>query len=706
MGLIAGVGDFGLTELRDETLQYRNEAEVILDTVENLDNIGILNASTGVATIETGTVTLTATPPIGWLNGQGLNITTAGNISFSGINFSSGQLFNNGDKLIKLGTQFYGIFYSQNIFAKVQAWSSNVYQIGSQVNYNGEDWTNPSSIAQVTDVPSVSSVWIPRLSKYSPTIIVGKQKYDKSLNIVGFINNDFDLVTTGSQAVISKTSGLIPVTEGLYYALSGVTFASGVNNVQYCDINGTKLTGTSGDTLTNLVPYFLAPTGCKFVRICPKFNGGTDYSDTMLLEIGTVPTTYEAYKQKYSRIGGNAVLSTELIAESDSSKSFTYEGVLTDFNKLKGVVKDKIGVKNTEYQSAPTNTQATGEIFIQKRLFTYGAIISKVYVNVKITGGLTDFDVQLYAVNQSFQIKKVGSIVNIPISGTGVYTFNSTFEIPENCYLAFAVETGVTIGYSGSAPITGGFYYKYGANFFNLELDSIVSLPQSITSSCAIGYDALQNTGSNKENSKLVTNYLVGKKLVVGGDSMVKGHTLADYQTWLSKLANRNLMVYDNQGINGNRLTDTGGTGECLATRFSTFDSNADYVLIFIGTNDAQNSVSIGTDTDTGVATFKGALNTLCAGLLNKYPSKKIGFITPYQRKNGSIPDHIPYIEAIKTICKLYSIPVFDNYTNGGVYWTNTAQLSALVLPSDTYHLNETGMEYASYKYEHFLRSL
>jgi len=39
MGLIAGVGDFGLTELRDETLQYRNEAQVILDSFEETRTI-------------------------------------------------------------------------------------------------------------------------------------------------------------------------------------------------------------------------------------------------------------------------------------------------------------------------------------------------------------------------------------------------------------------------------------------------------------------------------------------------------------------------------------------------------------------------------------------------------------------------------------------------------------------------------------------
>jgi len=106
MGLIAGVGDFGLTELREETLQYRNEAEVILESVENLENIGIFNASTGVATIGATTITLTATPPSGWLNGQEVETTVAGTIGFAGINFLSGSTLNIGDKLRKRDTQW------------------------------------------------------------------------------------------------------------------------------------------------------------------------------------------------------------------------------------------------------------------------------------------------------------------------------------------------------------------------------------------------------------------------------------------------------------------------------------------------------------------------------------------------------------------------------------------------------------------------
>ena len=72
----------------------------------NFTNIGILNASTAVATISSGNVTLTATPPIGWLDGQSVTVTTIGDITFSGINFTSGTTLQVGDELRKRGTQW------------------------------------------------------------------------------------------------------------------------------------------------------------------------------------------------------------------------------------------------------------------------------------------------------------------------------------------------------------------------------------------------------------------------------------------------------------------------------------------------------------------------------------------------------------------------------------------------------------------------
>ena len=62
-------------------------------------------------------------------------------------------------------------------------------------------------------------------------------------------------------------------------------------------------------------------------------------------------------------------------------------------------------------------------------------------------------------------------------------------------------------------------------------------------------------------------------------------------------------------------------------------------------------------------------------------------------------------VEAIETVCANYGIPVFNNLKYGGINFSNAAQAEALTLGDNT-HLNEAGMEFASYKYEAFVRSL
>ena len=219
-------------------------------------------------------------------------------------------------------------------------------------------------------------------------------------------------------------------------------------------------------------------------------------------------------------------------------------------------------------------------------------------------------------------------------------------------------------------------------------------------------YNNIQNIIEFINNINYTHNYLNGKKVIAIGDSMTKGHSLDDNKTWLYYLANRNNMSYVNYGVNGAFLSSRNyGNYTGVVNNFQNMDNDADYIIVFAGTNDIQASVALGEENSTDTTTFYGALNTLCQGLLNMYPNKKICFITPYARNNIKSRCET-YVNAIKTACKNNGgIPVFDNILNGGIDWANTSQINSLTL-KDSYHLNADGMLYVSYKYENFLRSL
>lgn len=199
---------------------------------------------------------------------------------------------------------------------------------------------------------------------------------------------------------------------------------------------------------------------------------------------------------------------------------------------------------------------------------------------------------------------------------------------------------------------------------------------------------------------------LQGKKMVVIGDSMLNDGSVGTAKMFPNLIALRNGMDIVNYGVSGSRLAvDNETFGPSILNRYSDMDDDADYVIVFGGTNDASELVPLGVGTvdsfSGGQETFNGALNDLCDGLITKYPTSKIMFITPYPRN----PNYKDYADAIKERCAYYNIPVFDNFTDGGVCWTNTTQVTALT-KNDTYHLNAAGHKYVSSKYESFIKSL
>lgn len=209
---------------------------------------------------------------------------------------------------------------------------------------------------------------------------------------------------------------------------------------------------------------------------------------------------------------------------------------------------------------------------------------------------------------------------------------------------------------------------------------------------------------------KHINNELDGKTILCIGDSFVKGHTLSESQTWAYKLAQRNNMTYHKHAVNGVALTyKSGQSGTALITTIDNFISGistADYIVVLIGHNDANPdlnagaAITIGENTDNVNTTFKGALNMLISKLYAKYPTAKLLFLTPFNRRGIEEP----YVNAMKEICGKWCVPCFDNYHSGGICFQNESQAAKYEL-SGTLHLNELGQERVSYLYESLLKN-
>lgn len=185
-------------------------------------------------------------------------------------------------------------------------------------------------------------------------------------------------------------------------------------------------------------------------------------------------------------------------------------------------------------------------------------------------------------------------------------------------------------------------------------------------------------------------NHLKGKIINVIGDSYVRNHKRPYQEAWHSLVAERNGMTYRNYGRNGNCIAfdrTKEGFGESMLTRYKEMNDTADYVIVIAGHNDADKIK----DSSDSLKMFKTALHQLCEELIEKYPTAKIAFVTPWHVGRPGFPQ---VTEAIVEICGEYSIPVFNAAKESGIHVGNEAfRKIYFQRPDDTAHLNALGHE-------------
>ena len=196
---------------------------------------------------------------------------------------------------------------------------------------------------------------------------------------------------------------------------------------------------------------------------------------------------------------------------------------------------------------------------------------------------------------------------------------------------------------------------------------------------------------------------LYGKTFVIFGDSYVKNHVRPIEETWHYKLAVKYNMEYRNFGWNGNCVaydrTDE-NFGPPMYERYKELPEKADYLVICAGHNDATRMARFGEGTEL----FKEKLKVLIEGLIARYPSAKLCFVTPWKVPSPMFPE---MTEALLEVCASYSVPVFDATRYSGIYvWDENFRRLYFQSPFDTAHLNAAGHDLFLPKMEHFMLGL
>lgn len=197
------------------------------------------------------------------------------------------------------------------------------------------------------------------------------------------------------------------------------------------------------------------------------------------------------------------------------------------------------------------------------------------------------------------------------------------------------------------------------------------------------------------------TDSLKGKKFGVIGDSYVRNHREQIENTWHYKFAVKHGMEYFNYGKNGNCITvDLERWGKSICHRYADMNDSLDYVVVIAGHNDSGRLDSIGIDV------FKQRLNSLCQGLIDKYPAAQIFFFTPWTCENFETSNRKKVVDAMVEVCENWGIPIFDAARRSGIYCASQ-KFRAIYFQGrngkDGAHLNAKGHDRFLPIAEHFL---
>lgn len=171
------------------------------------------------------------------------------------------------------------------------------------------------------------------------------------------------------------------------------------------------------------------------------------------------------------------------------------------------------------------------------------------------------------------------------------------------------------------------------------------------------------------------------------GDSLTEANSRAK-KHYFDYVAEELGLSVLNYGVSG-----TGYKNGSFTSRISGIIEEFDIMTIFGSFNDLDSEWNLGEYTDSDTNTICGCINATIQAFFNKYPTKKLGIITPTPWKLGieyfgkvtTIENMEAYVEALLSIAKRHRVPCLDLYHYSGLNPDN-----GMVL---TKYFNENGVQ-------------
>lgn len=211
---------------------------------------------------------------------------------------------------------------------------------------------------------------------------------------------------------------------------------------------------------------------------------------------------------------------------------------------------------------------------------------------------------------------------------------------------------------------------------------------------------------------------LKGVHIAFLGDSITQGVGVDDPEDcYVSVFERLSGAKVDNFGVSATRIGrrrephPIPSWNDCFLDRAERMTKNYDVIIVFGGTNDYANPnpTELGNITSDDEHTFYGALKALMEKLIVTHPTATVVFATPIHREKENnygiagltLKD---YVNAIKEVTEIYSIPVIDLWANAGIQG-KVADVMRVYLV-DGLHPNKAGHRRIAERMYAFLKNL
>lgn len=266
-----------------------------------------------------------------------------------------------------------------------------------------------------------------------------------------------------------------------------------------------------------------------------------------------------------------------------------------------------------------------------------------------------------------------------------IITMNVNVEAPEGTKFPINIK-GFFVTYNDSTAAGNGTMERMDATLFengtlhfeyNKSMKNIKRVHVGIYSPCI---DATIILSDIQQIPKLLPiNPLYNKRLSCNGDSIMQGITNGG--GFAKLIAQNNSMHYENIAIGGGTVatgtvTNTGTNRHWICTSIVNQDPTADYVLLDGLVNDFWLKVPLGAITsnftdEVDNTTFYGGLEYMFRSAYDHFSiNAKILYVIPHNINNlyyatsNGVP-FMKYYNAVLEVCKKYSIPVVDLFSEG-----------------------------------------